>query len=65
MVRPYTVGAAAPRDPQLPTVAPVARDWGLGRISEALTTMMIVAAVVTENGRIGETPLGIITAGIS
>ncbi len=44
-------------------VAPVARDWGIQSVSEALSSDDVVAAVVTENGRIGETPLGIITRG--
>jgi len=44
-------------------VAPVARDWGIRRVSEALADDNVVAAVVTENGRVGETPLGIITRG--
>lgn len=44
-------------------VAPVGRDWGIRRVSDALSNDEIVAAVVTENGRIGETPLGIITRG--
>lgn len=44
-------------------VAPVGRNWGIHRISEALSDENVVAAVVTENGRIGETPLGIITRG--
>ena len=44
-------------------VAPVARSWGIRLVSEALSSDEIVAAVVTENGRIGESPLGIITRG--
>lgn len=44
-------------------VAPVGRDWGLQRVSEALSNDDVVAAIVTENGRAGETPLGIITRG--
>ena len=45
------------------TVAPVPRNWGISRVSESLSNDDVVAAVVTENGRIGETPLGIITRG--
>ncbi|CAN5801316.1 hypothetical protein BH23CHL2_BH23CHL2_28950 [soil metagenome] len=44
-------------------VAPVGRDWSIGQISEALSVEEVAAAVVTENGQIGETPLGIITRG--
>ena len=44
-------------------VAPVGRDWGLGHVSEALANDEVAAAVVTENGRIGESPLGVITRG--
>ena len=44
-------------------VAPVGRDWDLRRVSQALLNEDVVAAVVTENGRLGETPLGIITRG--
>lgn len=44
-------------------VAPVGRDWSLRRVTESLSDDDVVAAIVTENGRIGETPLGIITRG--
>jgi CBS domain-containing protein len=44
-------------------VAPVARTWSIERVAEALSDERVAAAVVTENGQIGETPLGIITRG--
>ncbi len=44
-------------------VAPVAREWEIGRVADGLADEQLVAAVVTENGRTGETPLGIITRG--
>ena len=44
-------------------VAPVGRSWGVRQVSEALSSDEVVAAVVTENGRVGETPLGIVTRG--
>jgi len=45
------------------SVAPVGRDSGLDDVARALTDERRGAAVVTENGRVGETPLGIITRG--
>jgi CBS domain-containing protein len=44
-------------------VAPAAREWSIGNLAEALSDERVAAAVVTENGRVGETPLGIITRG--
>ncbi len=44
-------------------VAPVGREWGIRRVSDALANDDVVAAVVTEHGNVGETPLGIITRG--
>lgn len=46
-----------------PCVAPVGRDWSLDSVAQALADERNVAAVVTEHGRVGETPLGIITRG--
>ncbi len=45
------------------SVAPVARDASIDQVADALSDERIGAAVVTENGRIGEAPLGIITRG--
>ena len=44
-------------------VAPVGRDWGPRSVAEVLLDDDVMAAVVTENGKLGETPLGIITRG--
>lgn len=42
---------------------PVARSASVGEVADALSDQRYVAAVVTENGEFGETPLGVITRG--
>lgn len=44
-------------------VAPVGRHWSVQEVAEALGDEQVIAAVVTENGKVGEAPLGVITRG--
>ncbi len=44
-------------------VAPVARNWSVREVAESLEDERVAAAVVTENGKVGESPLGVITRG--
>lgn len=43
--------------------APVPRTASIGEVADALSDEQTVAAVVTENGKFGEAPLGVITRG--
>ncbi|MFW6075591.1 MAG: CBS domain-containing protein [Chloroflexota bacterium] len=44
-------------------VAPVGRHWSVQEVAEALEDERVAAAVVTEHGKVGEAPLGVITRG--